>query len=498
MKLSFKSSPHLRFDSEATVLFVAKSRQPDEWWNQLRRLQGSEVDALLTSPEFGAEEEAFHILRSARHSRRIILIGLGSNPDRESLRRGAAKAVKLASALGWRTIMCCVPDGAVISEDDPPFSPLIEGIVLAAYRFDRFKSDRPKAGQAPTHLCLVSRGAWSNHARRKAQDTLTVCTAVNFGRDLANTPSNVMTPSELAKQAALMCRRHNIRCRILRRRQLEAGKFGGILNVAKGSAEEPRFIIMEYRPARSRLRKPIVLVGKGVTFDSGGISIKPAADMDRMKFDMSGGAFVVGVLQAVAALKLPRPVIGLVPAAENLPGSRAYRPGDIVRMFSGHTVEIINTDAEGRLLLGDALAYACRLKPEAIIDLATLTGHCVVALGGQAAGLFTNSAGLRGRLMSASTQTGERLWELPIFKEHEKAMKSHIADLKNSGGRPAGASTAAAFLRTFVGTVPWAHLDIAGTAYTDEDAAYTSKASSTGFGIRLLVETLATWKPNRR
>lgn len=496
MKLAFKSSPHLRFDAEATAIFVAKSGQPDSWWIQLRRLQGSGVDALLTSPEFGAEEDAVHILRFSRHSRRIVLIGLGPNPDHETFRRGAAKAVKLASSFGLSTIMCCVPDWAVTAEDGPPFSALVEGVALAAYRFDRYKSDR-KAGQGPMHLCLVSRNAWTKNAKQKAREALTVCTAVNFARDLANAPSNIMTPSELARQTAAMCRRNNIRCRILQRQQLEAGRFGGILCVAKGSAEEPRFIIMEYRSSRPRLRKPIVLVGKGVTFDSGGISIKPAADMDRMKFDMSGGAFVIGVLQAVASLALPIHVIGLVPAAENLLGCRAYRPGDIIRMFSGHTVEILNTDAEGRLLLGDALAYARRLQPEAIMDLATLTGHCVVALGGQAAGLFTNSVGLRDRLMSASARTGERIWELPIFKEHEKAMKSHIADLKNSGGRPAGASTAAAFLQTFVGHVPWAHLDIAGTAYTDEEAAYTAKASSTGFGIRLLVETLATWKSIR-
>jgi leucyl aminopeptidase len=252
-------------------------------------------------------------------------------------------------------------------------------------------------------------------------------------------------------------------------------------------------IIMEYKPAKAANSKPIVLIGKGLTFDAGGISIKPAQDMDRMKFDMSGGAAVIGIMQAVANLKLPLYVVGIVPSSENLLGSRAYKPGDILTMYSGKTVEIVNTDAEGRLILADALAYALKYKPEAIVDFATLTGHVVVALGTHGAGMMGTDDKMKSRLLEASKSCSEKIWELPLWKEFDKQIKSHIADIKNSGGRNGGASSAAAFLKHFVGDYPWIHIDIAGTANSEEEMPYTGKISSTGYGIRLMVEALRKW-----
>jgi leucyl aminopeptidase len=266
--------------------------------------------------------------------------------------------------------------------------------------------------------------------------------------------------------------------------RLRAEGFGALLAVSRGSKEPPRFIIMEHGGGGG---DPIVLVGKGITFDSGGISLKPAKGMEEMKYDMAGAAAVIGALRALADLGTTRRVIGLVPAAENLPSGSAVKPGDVIRGASGRSIEIINTDAEGRLILSDALTYAARLSPSAIVDLATLTGGCVVALGKQAAGLMSNDPDLARQLLEASDRTGERAWQLPLWKEYRNQLDSEIADVKNSGGRDASPITAGKFLEEFVEEIPWAHLDIAGTAWTEKEAGYQPKGA-TGFGVRLLVD----------
>ena len=265
---------------------------------------------------------------------------------------------------------------------------------------------------------------------------------------------------------------------------------GGVLGVSQGSTHPPRFLILEYGPPAKR---PIVLVGKGVTFDSGGISIKPSAGMAEMKMDMSGAAAVIGTFEAVAQLKLPVHIIGLIPAVENLPSGSSIRPGDVLRHYNGMTSEVDNTDAEGRLILADALAYADTFKPQAVIDLATLTGAVVVALGHHATGMMGNDRGLMKKLETAGAATYERVWELPLFDEYEKQIKSDIADVKNTGGRWAGAITGGLFLKKFIGKYPWVHLDIAGTAILEESGNYTSKGAS-GVGVRLLTELLRRWK----
>jgi leucyl aminopeptidase len=312
-----------------------------------------------------------------------------------------------------------------------------------------------------------------------------VCTA----RDMVNAPGNELTPTEMANRAAAAAKRHGYRCEVFERREIQKIGMGGLLAVAQGSDQPPRFIVLEYDGAGSKTA-PFVVVGKGLTFDAGGICLKPAAKMDEMKGDMAGGAAALGVVEAAARLGLRARVIGLVPATENLLGASAYRPGDILKMLNGKTVFVDNTDAEGRLILGDALAYAQRYKPRAIVDMATLTGAVLVALGQVATAVLGNDRELVRRLVESGDRTFERLWELPLWDEFEELIKSPIADIKNSGGKNGGTITAAAFLRHFVGSTPWAHLDIAGTAmgspHTDINRSWAS-----GWGVRLLDRLVA-------
>jgi leucyl aminopeptidase len=298
-----------------------------------------------------------------------------------------------------------------------------------------------------------------------------------------------MDPETLAASARKSGRRSGFGVRILNEKRIRALHMGGLAGVAAGSHRPPRFIIMEYR-GRGARGKPVVLVGKGVTFDSGGISIKPSAGMAEMKMDMSGAAAVIGTMQAAAQLKLPRHLIGLVPATENLPGGSALKPGDILRHLNGMTSEIDNTDAEGRLILADALSYASRYDPALVIDLATLTGAVVVALGHVTTGMMGTDRKAMAALEEAGERTFERVWELPLYQEYEKLIRSDVADVKNTGGRWAGAITAALFLKKFTGTFPWVHLDIAGTAIIEEASDYIPRGGS-GVGVRLLIDFLS-------
>jgi leucyl aminopeptidase len=303
-----------------------------------------------------------------------------------------------------------------------------------------------------------------------------------------------MTPTILAEQAHQMAKDCHLKCEVLDRKDIEKLGMGLLLGVAQGSEEPPKFIILEHRGGK-RGQGNLVFVGKGITFDSGGISIKPADGMERMKYDMSGGAAVIGALRATALLKVPQNVIGLIPATENLPSGKATKPGDVHRAMNGKTAEIINTDAEGRLILGDALAYAARYKPVACVDLATLTGACVVALGHEAIGMMGNAQGeaLMDRLRQAGMRTGERVWQLPLWDEYLEHVKSDVADVKNVGmGRAAGTIAGAAFLVKFVDDYPWVHLDIAGTAWADRDQPYKPKGG-TGVGVRLLTQMVLDW-----
>jgi leucyl aminopeptidase len=296
----------------------------------------------------------------------------------------------------------------------------------------------------------------------------------------------------MAQAARRIAKHRRMSLHVLNVAQMKKLGMHAFLGVAQGSDEPAKFIILEYRGAK-RGESPIVLIGKGLTFDSGGISIKPSDNMGEMKSDMAGGAAVLGAIMAAAELELPLNVIGLVPATENLPGGCALKPGDILKSFSGQTIEVVNTDAEGRLILADALTYAQRYKPVAVIDLATLTGACKIALGDHVIGMFGNDGSLKEKVRTAGEQTGERVWELPLWEDYHELIKSDVADFKNTGGRAGGAITAAAFLGKFVGDFPWVHLDIAGPAWLAKDKPYTPKGA-TGVGVRLLVQCLRDWK----
>jgi leucyl aminopeptidase len=307
-----------------------------------------------------------------------------------------------------------------------------------------------------------------------------------YARGLQVLPPNICTPAFLGDRASELARQHGFSVSVLDRAAIEKEGMGALLAVGQGSAQEPRFIALEYKGAEGA---PVVLVGKGVTFDTGGISIKPAQSMEDMKYDMSGAAAVLGTFEMLGRLKPKLHVVGLVPSAENMPSSRSYRPGDVVRTLSGKTIEVVNTDAEGRLLLCDALTWARRYSPACVLDIATLTGAIVIALGHTAIGVMGTDESLVSAVVAAGERAGERAWPLPLWDDYKDLIKSDIADVKNSGGRPAGSITAGWFLREFVDGFPWAHLDIAGTAYTERDAPDMPRGP-TAAGVRLFSEFL--------
>ena len=361
-----------------------------------------------------------------------------------------------------------------------------EGASLGLYRFTRHKTGGENGGELETFGLILDDRADEDAANRGADTGTKLAAAAILARDLANEPSNVATPEYLARAAREIAERHGMGITVLDRAGIEKEGLTGLVTVGRSAVNEPRFIVLEH--SKGGEAAPVVLVGKAVTFDSGGISIKPTAGMEDMKFDMGGGAAVLGTMEAVGAMDLPLNVVALVPATENLPGGDAFKPGDVLEMHSGKTVEIVTTDAEGRLILADALSYARRYDPSAVIDCATLTGACVVALGSHASGLMGNDDDLIAEVQAAGETTGERAWPLPLFGEYTEQIKGDTADIKNSGGRGGGALTAGAFLKEFA-DFPWAHLDIAGTAYGKKGNTYTTKGA-TGVPTRLLIEFL--------
>jgi leucyl aminopeptidase len=412
---------------------------------------------------------------------RVLLAGLGKRDGLtpEKVRRACGTAVQALRLPGVKSIGLLLPGGLEYARA------AVEGFCLGGYSFESYKTSREESAVIEA-LTILSEPF--DVTEKMIEETKTLCDAVCFARDLVSQPGNVATPSYLAEKAAEMAGRYNLSYRIWEKDEIERQSMEALLAVAKGSHQPPRFITLEYKGGAEGAA-PTVLVGKGITFDSGGISLKPRDGMEKMKNDMAGAAVVMGTLMAVAGLKLPVNVVGLIPAAENLPGGGAFKPGDIIKSMSGRTIEINNTDAEGRLVLCDALHYAKTYNPSAIIDIATLTGACVVALGGFATGLLGNDDTLKTELLKAGDATGDRVWELPLWEEYGEAMKSDIADMKNSGGPSGGSITAAWFLKNFVGETKWAHLDIAGTAWEEKGRHYLPKGA-TGAGLRLLVEYL--------
>ena len=419
---------------------------------------------------------------------RLLLVGLGERASftLEKLRRASATAAKRARALKLdeAAFVLPVPEG---SGARAAAEAAAEGAALGLYRFERYKTGEETRELAGFTLISEDESVVED-VEMGVEAGVKLAAGALLARDLANEPSNAATPEYLAERAREIADRYGMEVRVLDRAGIEAEGLVGLATVGRSATNEPRFIVLEHGKGAAD-EAPVVLVGKAVTFDSGGISIKPSANMGDMKYDMSGGAAVLGVMEAIGSLDLPLNVVALVPATENLPGGNAFKPGDVLTLHSGKTVEIVTTDAEGRLILADALSYAKRYEPAAVVDCATLTGACHVALGDHASGLMGNDDGLIAEIQAAGEATGERAWPLPLFDEYTKQIKGHTADIKNSGGRYGGASTAGAFLKEFV-DYPWVHLDIAGTAfYGKTKNSYTPKGAS-GTPARLLLEFL--------
>ena len=476
-----------------------KQRLPARLAGLDRTLEGG-LGAAIASGDFRGKRDQKLLLypNGALPAKRVLLLGLGDEAalDADALRRAGGSAVREGAARKAEKVTVAMIVRRRRVGIGAAAQALAEGAILGGYRFDAYKQAAEDGPGEVTRVQLsFDKSADLRRARAGAKRGTILADSQNVARDLSNAPGNALPPAQLAREAQKVAKAVGLRVRVLGVPELRKRKMGAILAVGGGSSRPPRLVALEHQPKRRKNAAPLCLVGKGVTFDSGGISIKPSGAMDEMKHDMSGAAAVVGALRACALLDVPYPVVGVIGAAENLPSATAYRPGDIVTSASGKTIEVLNTDAEGRVVLADAIHYAkTEYNPCAIVDIATLTGACVIALGRWASGLFANNSTLSDQLRHAGAAPSELAWPLPLFEGHKKAVKSSVADVKNTGaGREAGSSTAAAFLAAFAGDTPWAHLDIAGTAWTTHPSPYQPRGA-TGVGVRMLLELLADWK----
>ena len=465
------------------LVIVAFEGQKSERFGEL-------TGELYESKEFSGKALEFALLHrpAGLKARRLLLAG-GGQPDKfnsATLRRVVGAALRHLKSKSVRDIALLLDGGFSGPEH---VAAAVEGAILGDFEPDALKSDKKDVKVVDSFTVVVPGGDPSLEAARRRGEI--VAESQNLTRELVNEPANRMTPSALAARAAAMAAEQGLECEVLDQDRMKQLGMGLLLGVAMGSAEPPAMIVIRYRPAGA---SPVHLglVGKGVTFDSGGLSIKPADGMEKMKYDMAGGAAMIGAMRAIAQLAPAVAVTAIIPAVENMTGSRAQRPGDIVTSLSGKTIEVLNTDAEGRLILADALTYARRLGCTHLIDAATLTGAIVVALGHIYAGLFASDDGLRDKVMAAAETEGEKMWQMPLDEEYKDYLKSAFADLPNIGGRWGGAITAATFLKEFADSTPWVHLDIAGTAWLDDAKPYLAKGPS-GVGVRTLVRLATGW-----
>ena len=445
------------------------------------------LEELRASGEFSGKPGEMAVLHqpSGLAAKRLAVVGAGKRSDFDSagLRRAVGATVRSLKSKGVRTLAWWLADGDAAAA--------VEGAILGNFEPDRLKTIS-KESKSLESFTLVAANA-GNEAQAAFERGRILAEAQNFTRDMANEPANLMTPMAMADRARKMAGEMGLECEVLDQDRMRQLGMGSLLGVAQGSAEPPALIIVRYRPAAAKSADHLGLVGKGVTFDTGGVSIKPAEGMEKMKYDMCGGAAVLGAMRAIAQLKPPIPVTALVPAVENMVGARAQRPGDIVTSLAGKTIEVLNTDAEGRLILIDALTYAQRLGCTHLVDAATLTGAIVVALGHVNTGAFTNNEAFLGRVLGAAKAEGEKTWPMPLDEDYKELLKSAFADLANIGGRWGGAVSAAWFLREFVGETPWVHLDIAGTAWLDDAKPFLAKGPS-GVCVRTFTNLAMRWQ----
>lgn len=498
MKVAVKDGEILKERSGAMILGIFEDGL-DEIARKIDSKVGGKISRIVKSGEFEGKQNSTSIIHTFGQipSERLLLVGLGKRADFdiEKLRQASGTAAAAARDKGLASAISALHLHDISGATPTDIGQAIaEASALALYRFGKYKTEKEALKEESKELKSLVIPEKNARRRRELQKGARVgekvAAAVGHVRDLVNEPGGVLTPTALANRAKTLSRKHGFKCTVLTPDRIKKLKMGAFLGVAQGSHQPPRLIVLEHKGGAG---KPLALVGKAITFDSGGISLKPSEGMDEMKTDMSGGAAVLGAFCSAAILKLPVNLVGIIPATENLPGGRAYKPGDVLRSMSGITIEVLNTDAEGRLILSDALAYAVGLKPAAIVDLATLTGACVIALGHVNSGLLGNDEKLVKKIENAARLTSEKVWRLPLDDEYAEQLKSDIADVKNIGGRPAGTITAAMFLKKFVKDVPWAHLDIAGTAWSQKARPYCPKGA-TGVGVRLLTQLIRDWK----
>jgi leucyl aminopeptidase len=473
------------FDTPLLAIAVPRGALPPSV-GALDQATGGALARLHAAGDFSGKKDEMALVYPPGPAARVLLVGLGK-PDeisRASIRRAASAAAKRARSLGVPRAAFHLPAEALGSIGAADAGQAIgEGLAQGAWQYNDMKRSPEEKKPALERIDVLA-PADSDAVARGHRIGAAIGAGQTMARGIQVLPGNVCTPSYVARTAQDIASRYGLGVTVLDKAAIVREGMGALMAVAQGSAEEPRFIALEYEGAEGA---PVVLIGKGVTFDTGGISIKPAQNMEDMKYDMSGAAAVLGTFEMLGRLKPAVHVVGLIPSTENMPSGTAVKPGDVITSLSGKTVEVINTDAEGRLILCDALTYAKRYQPAAVIDIATLTGAIVVALGHTASGLMGTDDRLIEEVRDAGERAGERVWPLPLWDEYRDLMKSDIADVKNAGGRPAGSISAGWFLREFVDGFPWAHLDIAGTAYTDRDDA-TRVKGPTGIGVRLFSE----------
>ncbi|MGD8320849.1 MAG: leucyl aminopeptidase [Gemmatimonadota bacterium] len=489
MRVAFNDADPLSLDAPLLVVPVFEGAGvPSGFLSELdAALGGAVVEATASGDMKGRLRDEVLLYAASPGPRRVALLGVGKGEsfDAEQARRFAARAVRLAERLELEAVSVWM-DGSAGVEGADLGQASAEGAALAAWRFTELRTPTEEAPAIMVEeVHLFGDGAPEALAEGVRVGAI-VARGENFARTLQFRPGNLATPSHLASEAERMADEVGLSVTVFDESRMREEGMNAILAVSQGSEQEARLIILEHHGGEEG-DPPLVLVGKGLTFDAGGISIKPASGMEDMKYDMSGGAAVLGAMQAVAELNVPLNVVGIVPSSENLPSGTAVKPGDIIQTLAGKTVEVVNTDAEGRLILADALAWGARMEPAAMVDCATLTGAVVIALGHHAAAVMSNDDALSEELRAAGSRSGERCWPLPLWDEYRKQLESEAADLMNVGGRPAGSITAACFLSEFVGETTWGHLDIAGTAYGDGKLPYQRKGGY-GFPTRLLVQ----------
>lgn len=481
--------------ADALIIYLLEGTQPQHAAHDIDAALDGRLTELIEAGDFTGKTGEIAVLypHGALPAKRVIVVGLGPadkmNPD--NIRRAVAQGMQKARSLNARHA-ATMPLAAAKFGTEIAVQAMTEGAVLGLYTYRGKKSsETPEALPEKLSLYVADDDA-RTAAERGISVGYTIAEGVTLARDLVNTPPNICTPGFLADAAQKAAQETGMKCDALERKQIEALRMGALLGVAQGSETPPRFIILEHNADKTDL-KTVVLVGKAVTFDTGGYSMKTFDGMSDMKGDMAGGAAVIGAMQAIARLSVPLHVVGLIPSTDNMISGNAYRPQEVLTASNGVTIEIISTDAEGRLLLADALAFAARYNPSAVVDIATLTGSSAIALGGVASSLFVTDDTLKQTLYAAANETHERLWQMPMYPEFDKLIESSVADIKNSGGRYGGASIAALFLQHFVSYPAWAHIDMAHTEFNAKDNPYVPEKGATGYGVRLLTEFVRRW-----